>query len=95
MKNSYSIITVIGSHAGEDLANIFLRKQKEITDTGFSYWLIKSFKARTLQIQALCDEASNQGEVVNCYFIEASQKNGAKPTYHNSSVKFVSENNDL
>lgn len=90
-KSNHALITVVGSHAGESLSAIILRKQKEVQQRAIAYWLFKSFKARTLQVQGLCKEARLQGEVVDCYFIEASQKNGARPTNYDDSVKFISE----
>lgn len=92
-RNKYLIITIIGSHAGEDISTIFSRKQKEMQDMGLSYWLIKSFKAKTDMVQALCAQAKKEGQSVNCLFIESSQKNGARPTTHSSTVQYISKNN--
>lgn len=89
----YLIISVIGSHAGEDITPIFLRKKNEINKNGRTYWLIKSFKARPVQIQEMCKRAESEGEDIYCAFITASAKNGAKPTINNILVKQISENN--
>lgn len=91
--NPYLIISIVGSHAGEDLTDIFLRKQKEIEKTGKTYWLIQSYKAKTTQVQNLCREAEIKDTFVYCLFIEPSQKGGAKPTLHDSVVSSVSSNN--
>ena len=87
------LISVIGSHAGEDVPAIFARKQKEIANTGLSYWLIKSFKARTECVQELCRKAASENESVLCLFVEPSSKNGARPTTCNFVAEHISENN--
>lgn len=94
LDKKYLIISVVGSHAGEGISPIFLRKKNEIDKNGKTYWLIKSFKARTTQIQKLCQKAESEGEAIYCAFITASAKNGAKPTVSDSLVKHISENND-
>lgn len=89
----FLIITVVGFHAGEALASIFSRKQKEIQNDGKTYWLLKSFKVKNDQIQEMCKQAKKEHQDVYCLFISASVKNGAKPTLHDSLVKQISEDN--
>jgi hypothetical protein len=91
LNKKYHILSVIGSHAGEDVSFIFSRKQAELRDKKRTYWMIKSFKASTLQIQNICKQAAQECEAVNCLFINAAGKNGARPTTHNSGVKHTSK----
>jgi len=79
-KKKYVIFSVIGSHAGESEDVIFARKKKEITDTGRSFWLINSTKAKTEDIQKFCKRAHSENEEVLCMFIEPSSSRGSRPT---------------
>ena len=89
--SGYLIITIVGSHAGEELKNIFLRKQKDIEKTKKTYWLLKSFKAKTDHIQEFCNLAKKDNQECYCLFIEAGSKNGAKPTINNQLAKEISK----
>lgn len=89
----YVLLTVIGSHAGESEAEIFDRKKREIIDTGKSFWLIKSFKAKTEDIQKFCKCALNESEDVFCIFMEASRKGGSQPTKTSSVASQFSSDN--
>jgi len=71
-------------HVGESEEEIFLRKKDEIKVAGKSFWLIKSFKAKTEQIQSICKTASAEDKGVYCIFVQASQSGGAQPTKTNS-----------
>jgi hypothetical protein len=75
------------------VAEIYDRKKREIADTGRSFWLIKSNKARTKDIQEFCEEALSKGEDVFCIFLEASQKGGAQPTKTKSVASQFSSDN--
>ena len=89
----YLIISIVGSHAGEGLRDIFLRKRREINTAGKTYWLIQSHKAKTEQVQRLCKKARIKNVAVYCLFIEPSQKGGAKPTLHGEVALFTSLDN--
>ena len=93
LMKKYALFSVVGFHAGESEAEIFDRKKKEIDDTGKSFWLIKSFKAKTEDIQKFCKCALNEGEDVFCIFLEASQKGGAQPTKISSVASQFSSDN--
>ncbi len=93
LKKKYVLFSVVGSHAGESQAEIFDRKKREIINAGKSFWLIKSFKAKTRDIQNLCRIASKDGEDIFCIFIEASQKFGAQPTKTSSVASQFSSDN--
>ena len=93
LMKKFILVSVIEFHAGESEAEIFYRKKREIIDTGKSFWLIKSFKAKTEDIQKFCKCALNEGEDVFCIFLEASQKGGAQPTKTNSVASQFSSDN--
>ena len=95
LNKKYHLISIIGSHAGEDISFIFDRKQTELRDKNKTYWMLKSFKAETAQIQKLCSHAALEHEDVYCLFINAAAKNGARPTTHNSSVRHISEDDKI
>jgi len=92
LRRNYILLTIIGSHAGESITDIFERKKDEVRVGGNSFWLIKSNKARTEHIQKLCACALNEGEDVFCLFIEPSIKGGAKPTTMNTQAYKFSYN---
>ena len=79
-KKKYVLFSIVGSHAGESETEIFARKKEEIVNANKSFWLIKSFKAKTKDIQKFCEHAHNDNEEVFCIFLEASQKGGTQPT---------------
>ncbi len=93
LTKKYILFSVVGFHAGESEAEIFDRKKGEVIDAGKSFWLIKSFKAKTGDIQRFCKYALNDGEDVFCIFLEASQKGGAQPTKTNSVASQFSSDN--
>src|SRR3989344_4938667 len=78
-KKKYLLFSVIGSQAGESEQEIFNRKKREILNADKSFWLIKSFKSKTEDIQNFCRLAS--------------QKGGAQPTKTNSVAYQFSSNN--
>jgi len=92
-KKIYLLFSVIGPHAGESETEIFDRKKREIIDEGKSFWLVKSFKAKTEDIQNFCRLASEDGEDIFCIFLEASQKGGAQPTKTSSVASQFSSDN--
>lgn len=69
------VVSVMGSHAGEEAGVIFERKKSDIVRTGRSFWLIRSPKARPAQVQELC--STPPGYAI---FVEPSTKGGARPT---------------
>ena len=75
LKSPQCVISVMGDHAGEGVATIFRRKITDIDRTGKTFWLIKSPKARPLQVQKIC-------RVIPAYtiFVEPATKGGARPT---------------
>lgn len=76
----YSVISVVGAHAGEDLTAILARKQSELAAAGAAHWLLHSSRARVPDVQSLGARAAREGERVAVYFIGAATKGGAQPT---------------
>jgi len=93
LNKKFVVISVIGTHAGEDVLHIFSRKKKEIESNLKTYWLLRSPKAKTIQIQKLCEEANKEGEDVYCLFITASTDGGARATTTSTRIKEISNNN--
>jgi len=92
LDNTFLVISVVGVHAGEPLAEIFIRKQGEIDKIGKSFWLIKSFRAKTDDIQRIGLAASEIQQEIYCIFIAPAQTEGAKPTSSLAAAKQYSEN---
>jgi hypothetical protein len=65
----------MGEHAGEGAKFIFDRKQSDINQTGKTFWLIRSPKARPAHVQEMCSAAP-----LYAIFIEPATKGGARPT---------------
>ncbi|RLC35607.1 hypothetical protein DRH14_00500 [Candidatus Shapirobacteria bacterium] len=80
LNNKFLILSIVGTHAEENLSNIFNRKINEINNTSYTFWLIKSFRAKTEQIQQMAQSSLNTSQKIYCFFISPSQKNGAQPT---------------
>jgi len=75
LASSKCVISVMGEHAGEDANFIFDRKQSDINQTGKTFWLIRSRKARPAHVQKMC--STSPGYTI---FIEPATKGGARPT---------------
>ena len=77
-------MSVVGTHAGETLAQILDRKREEIKKAGKTFWLYKSHSAKPSAVQKLAN--SNPKETV-CLFIHPSTDGGAKPTKHKERLE--------
>ena len=75
LASSQCVISVMGEHAGEGTNLIFDRKISDIEQTGKTFWLIRSPKARPAHVQKMCS-------IFPAYtiFIEPATKGGARPT---------------
>lgn len=93
LNNEYMIISVIGSHAGENEEEIFRRKINDIDSSGKTFWLIKSWQAKPDMVQEICRHAEDKNKNVYCIFIEASTFGGAVPTKQASSAQYYSSDN--
>jgi hypothetical protein len=72
---SHCIISVMGDHAGEDVATIFNRKIADVRKVKQTLWLIKSPKATPALVQKLCQHKHSY-----VLFIEPSAHGCAHPT---------------
>jgi len=82
LKSPRCIISVIGDHAGEGVDVIFNRKIADIERTGKTFWLMKSPKARPVQVQDICKPTP-----AYTIFVEPATKGGARPTTGNEAAK--------
>jgi hypothetical protein len=69
------IVSVMGDHAGEGTDAIFDRKKTDIARIGVTFWLMRSPKARPLQVQGICKTSP-----AYAIFVEPATKGGARPT---------------
>ncbi|MCX7007891.1 MAG: hypothetical protein NTY53_11710 [Kiritimatiellaeota bacterium] len=76
----YSVLSVMGPHAGEDSDKIFARKIADIRIAGKTFWVIRSYKAKPDMIQTICLAARDRANEPLCAFLEPSSPGGAVPT---------------
>jgi len=69
------IISVMGDHARESVSEIFDRKIADIERSGKTFWLMKSPKARPVQVHEICKQSP-----AYTIFVEPATKGGARPT---------------
>jgi hypothetical protein len=69
------IVSVMGDHAGEGTDAIFDRKKNDIERVGVTFWLMRSPKARPLQVHGICKTSPTYA-----IFVEPATKGGARPT---------------
>ena len=83
------VVSVIGDHAGESVDAIFHRKIADIGRTGKTFWLMKSPKARSAQVQDIC-------RTIPAYtiFVEPAKKGGARPTTTEDVAREYSEDGE-
>ncbi len=94
LESKYVVLRIIGEHAGESEIDVFLRKRKEIHEAGKSFWLIKSNKAKTENIQEISKKAEKEGEKVYVLFIHAATNGGARPTKKEDIAHHYSSDNN-
>ena len=82
LKSDRCIISVMGAHAGEGADVIFNRKIADIERTGKTFWLMRSPKARPIQVQDICKSSP-----AYTIFVEPASKGGARPTTNNEAAK--------
>lgn len=90
LASPHCIISVMGSHAGEDADVIFDRKKSDIGVADMAFWLIRSPKARPDQAQQMCSILPGY-----TIFIEPSTKGGARPTTEAKAAKEYSRDRIL
>lgn len=79
-ENNYSLLSVMGPHAGEDSDTIFARKIEDIRKAGRTFWVVRSHKAKPDMIQTIGATAWGMSGDPLCAFISPSSPGGAVPT---------------
>tara|TARA_Y100000814_G_C12281296_1_gene385194 strand:+ start:334 stop:864 length:531 start_codon:yes stop_codon:yes gene_type:complete len=69
------IFSVMGPHAGETSEDIFERKIEDVKNTGITFWCIRSYKSKPMDVQEFC-----KSETVEVLFISPSSSGAAKDT---------------
>jgi hypothetical protein len=93
MAELYCLLSIIGSHAGEEMDTIFNRKIGDITKVGKTFWLVKSYMAKPPIVQEICKKAIRSGQKsIKCYFITPSTPLSAAPTKTANIAKQFSYN---
>jgi hypothetical protein len=90
LASSQCVISVMGEHAGEGANFIFDRKISDIEQTGKTFWLVRSPKARPAHVQKMC--STSPGYMI---FIEPATKGGARPTIEAEAAKEYSHDRAL
>lgn len=75
LEHPQCIVSVMGSHAGEDTHAIFARKKADVARVGVTFWLMRSPKARPPQVSELC-----QTSPAYTLFVAPATQGGARPT---------------
>ena len=84
------VVGVMGDHAGEGADAIFHRKRADIEQTGVTFWLMRSPKARPLQVQRICRQFP-----AYTIFVEPATKGGARPTTKEDAAREYSDDGVL
>ena len=82
----YSVLSVMGPHAGEDSDAIFARKICDIRNAGRTFWVIRSHKAKPDMIQTISSVVRNKAAEPVCAFLAPSSPGGAVPTKTSSAA---------
>lgn len=82
----YSVVSVMGPHAGEDSDTIFTRKIADIRNAGRTFWVIRSHKAKPNTIQAIGSAIRERSGDSLCAFLAPSSPGGAVPTKTSSAA---------
>ena len=88
----YSVVSVMGPHAGEDSDAIFTRKIADIQNAGRTFWVIRSHKAKPDMIQTIGSAVRNRSCEPLCAFLAPSAPGGAVPTKTSSTAAEYSAN---
>jgi hypothetical protein len=76
----YCLFSVMGPHAGESSEVIFARKIADVQNTGQTFWVVRSHKAKPDMIQAVGASACSRSHHALCAFLAPSSPGGAAPT---------------
>jgi hypothetical protein len=88
----YSVLSVMGPHAGEDSDAIFARKIADIRKAGRTFWVIRSHKAKPDMIQKIGSAVRARSGSPLCAFLAPSLPGGAIPTKTSSAATEYSAN---
>ena len=83
---NYSVVSMMGSHAGESSDAIFARKIADICSAGRTYWVIRSHKAKPDMIQTIGSAIRDKSDQPLCAFLTPSAPGGAVPTKTSSAA---------
>ena len=84
------VVSVMGNHAGQGADAIFKRKKVDIDQTGKTFWLMRSPKARPAHVQGICTKVPTY-----TVFVEPATKGGARPTVEEDAAKEYSDDGVL
>lgn len=76
----YSVVSVMGPHAGEGSDAIFARKMADIRNVGRTFWIVRSHKAKPDMVQTIGSAVRNRSGEPLCAFLAPSSPGGAVPT---------------
>jgi hypothetical protein len=76
----YSLFSVMGPHAGESSEAIFARKIADIKNSGQTFWLVRSHKAKPDMVQSVGATVCGGPHELLCAFLAPSSPGGAVPT---------------
>ena len=77
---NYSLLSVMGPHAGEESGAIFARKIADIREVGRTFWVVRSHKAKPDMIQTVSMSVCSGSSEPFCAFLAPSSPGGAVPT---------------
>jgi hypothetical protein len=86
----YSVLSVMGPHAGEESDAIFSRKIADIRNAGRTFWVVRSHKAKPDIIQTIGSAVRNRSGQPLCAFLHPSAPGGAVPTKTSSAASAYS-----
>jgi len=90
LRQSHTIISIMGAHAGESPKKIFHRKMHDISCLGWTLWLIKSHKAKPDRVQAM----GRQTSPLYVAFITSASRTGAQLAVTDDPAKQYSDDNE-
>jgi len=76
------LLSIIGTHADEDINKILERKINDIERAYYTFWMYRSFKAKPNQVK--------ENKPMMVYFIEPSKPGGASPTKKSDKANYFS-----
>jgi hypothetical protein len=77
----YVVISLIGSHAGEEENKIIEKKMEDIQSVGYTLWLVRSNRIKPEMVQDLCSKAEAEKTDCYCLFIKGDAKPTISKTY--------------